>query len=110
MDKEIKTDLQRLNLYIKKCNNVNLVNSNSPPQLNMIYKLYPEGKLTEEFGGWVYGNRPVNTLFENFDKVIDGLVFPSQGYAMLNRKDALFIRGWIDRLSDPKKFKQFKNM
>jgi len=96
--------LEYIQEYILKCHNPELLKKEEQPNANTIYHVYSDGEITEEKGGWAFGNRSIRTLKDNIVPNNYVALFPvrrgyndSYGCAMVTLEDALIIRELLSK-------------
>ena len=98
----------KINQKIAECHNPDMVNPDISPNANPIYKIYMDGEITYQKGGWAYGRRNVHSfhypLFSP-EKLLakHGLSFPEKnhenvGYAITTQEHALELRSLLKEL------------
>lgn len=113
-DKEnlVSLDKQNKKIFIKKFINnlVYKINDNSliikeqQPSENYIYKLYSDGTLTREKGGWAYGKRSTFDIEYEILRPNTFFTFPYKGqyegdtYAILTLENSYKVRELMNEL------------
>jgi len=90
--------------YILKCHNPELLKRDEQPNANIIYHIFSDGEITEEKGGWAFGNRSMRTVKDNIVPNNYVPLFPirrgyndSYGCAMVTLEDAFIIRELLSK-------------
>lgn len=93
-----------VNDKVKTLNNPEIVDNSLQPNANIIYKLYSDGTVTREKGGWAYGNRNVTDVLYEIIRPNTFFTFPYKGendgdtYGILTYDDCVRVRNIIDKL------------
>jgi len=93
-----------VNDKVKTLHNPNIIDSALQPNENIIYKLYSDGTVTREKGGWAYGNRNVTDLLYEIIRPNTFFKFPYKGekegdtYGILTYDDCVRVRNIINKL------------
>jgi hypothetical protein len=89
---------------VSSLHNPLLIDSIKQPNDNIIYKLFSDGTITREKGGWAYGNRSMIDLKSYAIKPSTFFMFPLTGinegdtYAIMTLEDCQEMRDLIDEL------------
>lgn len=106
---KVKVIVNQINNKIKECHNPDLLKRDEAPNSNWIYKIWEDGTVTHEKGGFAYGQR---SMFDDKSAVCHNsfthelLIFPmyckirlmDEGYAMVTQDHAYEIRDMIVQL------------
>jgi hypothetical protein len=93
-----------INTFVSEKNNPNLIIRDAQPNENAIYKLYSDGTITREKGGWAYGRRTVFDVKCECVKPNTFFTFPLRGfkdgdtYAIMTELDCHRLRNTMDEM------------
>jgi len=97
--------------FIKQCHNPDLVDPKESPNGNYIIHIYNDGEITEQKGGWAYGQRSERTMVYELSHTYDPTKFPISspsnfgkiiGYAIVTQVHAYEIRKYMQELRKTK--------
>lgn len=97
--------IQELQNLITNAHDTSLIVPTESPNANTIYTLYEDGEITEQKGGWAYGQRNERVLVYGFDsisayyrKCTFALQTDRFGYIITTLENAKHIRNYMETL------------